>query len=175
MASGTRVVAGITGICPYGIAACWGGANEALRSLEGVQYVDPIPDGDSSTATVYLHDDGLPALGHWSDQFREMVRQTYELRGVEVTLTGTVEARNDVLVLAGKAADLQLSWSPSTPREDPVESGSARPEAAEPDEVASYDTLTRSTGVVDARPLTVTGPLHQTQAGYRLQVRLVEF
>ena len=51
-ASGTRVVAGITGICPYGIAACWGGANEALRSLEGVQYVDPIPDGDSSTATA---------------------------------------------------------------------------------------------------------------------------
>ena len=42
-ASGTRVVAGITGICPYGIAACWGGANEALRNLEGVQYVEPHP------------------------------------------------------------------------------------------------------------------------------------
>ena len=44
-ASGTPVVAGITGTCPYGIAACWGGANEALRSLEGVQTVDPIPTG----------------------------------------------------------------------------------------------------------------------------------
>jgi galactose oxidase len=73
-ARGTRVVAGITGICPYGIAACWGGANEALRSLEGVQYVDPIPDGDRSTATVYLEDDGLPALHHWDDQFRRMER-----------------------------------------------------------------------------------------------------
>jgi hypothetical protein len=51
-ARGTRVVAGIMGTCPYGIAACWGGANEALRSLEGVEYVDPIPDGDRSTATM---------------------------------------------------------------------------------------------------------------------------
>ena len=51
-ASGTRVVVGIQGSCPYGIAACWGGANEALRNLEGVQYVDPVPDGDRSTATV---------------------------------------------------------------------------------------------------------------------------
>ena len=46
-ARGTRVVVGIMGVCPYGIAACWGGANEALRSLEGVEYVDPIPDGDT--------------------------------------------------------------------------------------------------------------------------------
>jgi hypothetical protein len=176
VASGTRVVAGITGICPYGIAACWGGANEALRSLEGVQYVDPIPDGDSSTATVYLHDDGLPALGHWSDQFREMVRQTYELRGVEVTLTGTVEARNDVLVLAGEGRRPSVELVPLDPGGKIQWNPAARgPQAAEPDEVAAYDTLTRSTGVVDARPLTVTGPLHQTQAGYRLQVRLVEF
>ena len=100
-ASGTRVVAGITGSCPYGIAACWGGANEALRSLEGVKYVDPIPDGDRSTATLYLEDDGLPALDHWDEQFRRMVHQTYELRGVEVTLTGPIETRNDVFVLAG--------------------------------------------------------------------------
>ncbi|MGD0938021.1 MAG: galactose oxidase-like domain-containing protein [Streptosporangiaceae bacterium] len=131
-ASGTRVVAGITGICPYGIAACWGGANEALRSLEGVQYVDPIPDGDGSTATVYLEDDGLPALDHWDDQFRRMVHQTYELRGVEVTLTGTIEARNDVLVLAGEGRRPPVELVPLDPggkiQWDPaVGSGSARP------------------------------------------------
>jgi Integrase core domain len=47
--------------------------------------------------------------------------------------------------------------------------------AAEPAEAVAYDTLTRSAGAAGAGPLTVTGPLHQTQAGYRLQVRLVEF
>jgi hypothetical protein len=174
-ASGTRVVAGITGICPYGIAACWGGANEALRSLEGVQYVDPIPDGDGSTATVYLEDDGLPALDHWDDQFRRMVHQTYELRGVEVTLTGTIEARNDVLVLAGEGRRPPVELVPLDPggkiQWDPAAQG---PQAAEPAEAGAYDTLTRSAGAVGARPLTVTGPLRQTQAAYRLQVRLVE-
>jgi galactose oxidase len=174
-ASGTRVVAGITGICPYGIAACWGGANEALRSLEGVQYVDPIPDADSSTATLYLEDDGLPALDHWDDQFRDMVHQTYELRGVEVTLTGTIETRNDVFVLAGEGRRPAVELVPLDPEGkiqwDPAAQG---PQAAEPAEAGAYDTLTRSPRAVSARPLTVTGPLQQTQAGYRLQVRLVE-
>jgi hypothetical protein len=175
-ASGTRVVAGITGICPYGIAACWGGANEALRSLEGVQYVDPIPDGDQSTATVYLADDGLPALDHWDDQFQRMVDQTYELRGVEVTLTGTIEARNDVFVLAAEGRRPPVELVPLDPgakiQWDPEARG---PQAADPGEAAAYDTLIRSAGAVGSRPLTVTGPLHQTQAGYQLQVRLVDF
>lgn len=175
-ARGTRVEVGIRGNCPYGIAACWGGANEALRSLEGVQYVDPIPDGDRSTAIVYLEDDGLPALHHWDDQFPRMVHQTYVLRGVEVTLTGTVEARNDVFVLAGDGRRPPVELIPLDPGgKIQWETATGAPQAAEPSEAAAYDTLTRSAEAVGPRPLTVTGPLHQTQAGYRLQVRLVEF
>jgi hypothetical protein len=174
-AAGTRVVAGITGSCPYGIAACWGGANEALRSLEGVQHVDPIPDGGRSTATVYLEDERLPALDHWDDQFRRMVHQNYELRGVEVTLTGIIETRNDVFVLVGEGRRPSVQLVPLDPggkiQWDPATRG---PQAAEPGEAGAYDTLTRSAGAAGARPLTITGPLHQTQAGYRLQVRLVE-
>jgi galactose oxidase len=175
-ARGTRVIAGITGICPYGIAACWGGANEALRSLKGVQYVDPIPDGDTSTATVYLEDDGLPALDHWADQFQGMVHQTYRLRGVEVTLTGPLEARNDVIVLAGVGRRPPVELVPLDPggkiQWDPATQG---PQAAEPSETDAYDILTRSAGAVGSRPLTVTGPLHQTPTGYQLQVRLTDF
>ena len=175
-AGGTRVVAGITGTCPYGIAACWGGANEALRSLEGVQYVDPIPDGDSSTATVFLADDGLPALDHWDDQFRRTVHQTYELRGVEVTLTGTIEARNEVFVLAGAGRRPAVELVPLDPGgKIQWDTAAQGPQAADPAEAGAYDTLTRSAGAVGARPLTVTGPLQQTQAAYRLQVRLVEY
>jgi galactose oxidase len=174
-ARGTRVVAGITGSCPYGIAACWGGANEALRSLEGVQYVDPIPDGDSSTATVYLEDDRLPALDHWDDQFRAMVRQAYRLRGVEVALTGAVEERDAGLVLVGEGRRPPVKLVPLDPHGkvqwDTVAQG---PQAAAPGEASAYDTLVRSAGSAGAQPLTVTGPLHQTQDGYRLQVRLIE-
>jgi hypothetical protein len=175
-ANSTPVVVGITGTCPYGIAACWGGANEALRSLEGVQYVDPIPDGDSSTATLYLEDDRLPALDHWDDQFRRMVRQSYVLRGVEVTVKGTIQTRDGGLVLADEGHRPPVKLAPLDPggkiQWDPAAGG---PQAAEPGETAAYDTLARSSEAAGGRPLTVTGPLHQTGAGYRLQVRLVEF
>ena len=143
-ATGTRVVAGITGICPYGIAACWGGANEALRSLEGVQYVDPIPDADRSTAILYLQDDRLPALDHWDDQFREMVHQTYELRGVEVTLTGTIETRNDALVLAGEGHRPLVELIPLDPGER--SSGIWQHQARKPPNRARRRRTTRSPG-----------------------------
>jgi galactose oxidase len=174
-ATGTRVVAGITGICPYGISACWGGANEALHSLEGVRYVDPIPDADTSTATVYLEDDGLPALDHWDDQFRRMVHQTYALRGVEVTLTGTIQARNGVFVLADEGRRPPVELVPLDPRgKIQWDLATQGPQPAGPGEVAAYNTLTQSAAAASAQRLTVTGPLGQTEAGYRLQVRLVE-
>ena len=143
MARGTQVLVGIRGSCPYGIAACWGGANEALRSLEGVEYVDPIPDGERSTATVYLEDDRLPALDHWDDQFRRMVRQSYVLRGVEVTLKGTIEARDGVLLMAsGKGGGLRLSWLALTP--EGRSSGIRRPQAPRPPSRAKHPRTTRS-------------------------------
>ena len=174
-ATGTRVVAGITGICPYGIAACWGGANEALGNLEGVQFVDPIPDGNKSTATVYLDGEGLPALSRWHDQLRRAVHQAYELRGVEVTLTGAIETQNGVVLLTGQnsrpAVELvalartgKIQWDPVT----------QAPEAAEPAEAGAFHTLTNMLETAGrGGPLTVTGPLVQTPAGYRLQVRVV--
>jgi len=175
-ASGTRVVVGIMGVCPYGIAACWGGANEVLRSLEGVRYVDPIPDGDTSTATVYLEDGRLPALSHWNDQFRRMVRETYVLRGIEVTLEGTLEERDGVLVLAGEDGRPPVELTPLGPGQKiQWDRAAAAPEALEPAEATAYGTLTRSGRGADAQQLAVTGPLSQTEAGYRLQVRLVEF
>jgi hypothetical protein len=53
-AGATRVVVGISDTCPYGIGACWGGADEALRRLEGVRVLDPYPDSATSTAVVHL-------------------------------------------------------------------------------------------------------------------------
>lgn len=175
-ASGTRVVVGLRGSCPYGIAACWGGANEALRHLEGVRYVDPVPDGDRSTATVYLEDDRLPALDHWDRQFRRMVHQTYELRGVEVTLSGAIEARNGVLVLAGQGRRPEVTLTSLSPgRKIQWDRSAGAPEPVQASEAAAYGTLARASRTPGARHVTVTGPLTQTEAGYRLQVRLAQF
>jgi len=105
-----------------------------------------------------------------------MVHQTYELRGVEVTLTGTIEARNDVFVLAGEGRRPAVELIPLDPGgKIQWDTAAQGPQAAEPAEAGAYDTLTRSAGAVGARSLTVTGPLYQTQAGYRLQVRVVDF
>jgi hypothetical protein len=44
-----------------------------------------------------------------------MVHQTYELRGVEVTLTGTIEARNDAFVLADEGRRPPVELLPLAP------------------------------------------------------------
>jgi hypothetical protein len=174
-ATGTRIVVGIQATCPYGIAACWGGANEALRNLDGVRYVDPVPDGNHSTATVYLDDDRLPPLDQWNRQFRQMVHDTYLLRGAEVTLNGTVEARDGVLVLAGEGRRPPVTLTPLGPGQKVQwDRDTASPEPPRESEAAAYSTLLRSSQRPHGGRVTVTGPLSQTQAGYLLQVRLVE-
>jgi len=102
-AAGTKVVVGLTGTCPYGISACWGGAYEALRQLDGVELVDPIPDGERSTATVFLVDDRLPAVDRWQPEFHAVVNDSYQLRGVEVTVSAPVVRRDGRLFLVGDA------------------------------------------------------------------------
>jgi galactose oxidase len=173
-ASGTAVVVGITGTCPYGIGACWGGAHEALRSLERVHNVDPIPDADNSTATVFLEDEGLPALDQWDEQFRSMVNGSYELRGVEVSLKGSIEARDGELFLdsGGRRPSVQLT--PLAPA-DKIQWNrpAGTPKPLEPGEIVAYERLAaESRNVAGRRRVTVTGPLKLTDAGYRLEVRL---
>jgi hypothetical protein len=89
------------GNVPLWYGCLWGGAYEALRRLEGVELVSPVPNTDDSTAEVFLQDERLPALDQWSEQFRRIVNGTYEMRGVEVTLQGGLEERGGKLFLTG--------------------------------------------------------------------------
>lgn len=59
-AAGTRVTAGLTSTCPYGLAACWAGAYQTLKTLDRVEAVRPIADAATSTAELYLTDGGVP-------------------------------------------------------------------------------------------------------------------
>jgi galactose oxidase len=175
-ATGTRVLVGIRGTCPYGIAACWGGANEALRNLDGVKYVDPVPDGSTSTATLYLEDDRLPAVDRWDRQFRQMVHETYLLRGVEVTLNGTIEARDGVLVLVGEGRRPPVTLTPlGHGQKVQWDRAAAAPEPVRESEAAAYGMLLRASREAGARRVTVTGPLSQAETRYLLHVRVVEF
>jgi galactose oxidase len=169
-ATGTKVVVGLTGTCPYGISACWGGANEALARLDGVAQVDPIPDGEASTATVFLADGSLPSLDRWREQFLSIVNQSYVLRGIEVTLTGAVESRGDELFLDAGHGRPSVRLAPLDPADKVQWDRPARtPAPLSPEEAAAYATLVTQEAVTG--PVTVTGPLRQAGDDFTLEVR----
>jgi galactose oxidase len=173
-AGGPAVVVGLTSTCPYGLSACWGGANEALNRLEGVDWVNPIADAEDSTAEVFLAHPGLPPLNRWVDQFHAIVNGRYEWRGVEMTLTGVVEGRDGSLSLAGSengpavrlarlTAAERIQFDTSAPVLQPLQAGEAR----------AYDNLAAAVKTMPAgQHVTVTGPLDETSSGYVLHVRL---
>jgi galactose oxidase len=95
------VVVGVTLTCPYGISACWGGANESLTHMHGVRLVRPVPNAQDS-AYVYLTHGGLPDLDAWANQFAHVANGTHFFRGVEVTLQDVIETREgNTLVMQG--------------------------------------------------------------------------
>jgi galactose oxidase len=173
---GTVVTVGIDGTCPYGLGACWGAAYEALLRLDGVDAVDPIPDGEAATATLFLVDERLPALKRWPDEFARIVHGSYRLRGVEVTLAGRVHGDEQRLWLtrAGEASRLELAPLGSAPKVQ-WDRPARRPAAPNEAEAAAYDRLTaavaRSPSSVSVQ---VTGPLDSADGGSRLRVRRFE-
>jgi hypothetical protein len=173
-ARGTAVVVGVTGTCPYGIGACWGGAYEALTQLEGVDMVNPIPDAEDSTAEVFLKDERLPPLDRWARQFRSIVNGTYELRGAEVTLRGFVEERDGHLFLRGDGQRPSIRLAPLAAVDKIQRDHRAQTlRSLEAGEAEAYERLGAALkGIPDGRPVTVTGPLKQTDAGDELHVRL---
>jgi galactose oxidase len=173
-AHGPAVVLGITGTCPYGIGACWGGAHEALLTLDGVQAVDPIPNPDDSTARVFLKDARLPSLHRWREAFYRLVNGSYALRGVEVSLQGRIEQLDGRLVLDDTSNGSTVELSPLIAT-DKVQwdAATGAPEPAESYELAAYERLaTEARERADQQQVTVTGPLEQADGSYRLEVRL---
>lgn len=174
-ATGTHVTIGLTTKCPYGLGACWAGAYEALKGLNRVAAVRPIANPKDSTAEVYLRDKGLPDLHNWINQFAGRANRSYDIRGVEVTLVGSIRAQNGILQLTGDSLerpvtlmplqqDLKVQWD----HQD------RRVQDATSDELNAYMQLetryhNRAGGMDSVR---VTGPLTMTEAKeYVLYVR----
>ena len=174
-ANGTRVELGITATCPYGLSACWGGAFEALSNLTGVERVDPIPHSSGSTASVFLANNGLPNLDLWTRQFKGFVRETYGLRGFEATVSGTVEVRNNGIVVVSDGVRPEVSLIRLKPEgKIQWDKVARRPQAVTKEEATAYDRLAKSASSGSAGPVTITGPVTETEAGYKLQVRLIK-
>ena len=110
------VVVGLTPACPYGLGPCWGGAFEALQHISDIEVVRPMPSQDDSIAFVYLRDDILPDIDLWRSELRKIDGGTYDMRGIEMTLSGVVTRKqvgtDEQLTLAGTSTRPDLVLAP---------------------------------------------------------------
>jgi len=169
---GTRVVVGLTSRCPYGLAACWGGAYQTLKALKGVDAVKAVANAEDSTAEVFLAGNGPPDIESWKATFRDMAKGSYDFRGAELTLTGAVRLEDDRLTLSGPDWSIRLDALNTT---DKVQWDWSRRQPAEPtpDESAGYGRLldrVRTAGELTS--IVITGPLRSESGERRLHVRL---
>jgi hypothetical protein len=167
-----EVVVGVTPNCPYGIKACWGGAHEALGKLEGVKSVDSTPDAYNCTGGVDLKSNALPDPDKWADQFKKAVDQNYVFRGVEITVEGVLEKKEDGLVLRIPKIDepLRLAALGNKLQWNFKKRAARQPE---PDEKDAHDTLARVVKNPNATEVKVmvTGPLRKEANRHILEVR----
>jgi len=172
-ARGTRVLIGLTGTCPYGIGACWGGAYDALGRLDGVGFVNPVPDTTDLTGQVFLTDDALPDLNTWTEQFYRIVNGSYHLRGFEVTVRGALRERDGGLLLRDSDTRPEVQLGPLSVDKVQWDRSTAAPQSPDQRELRAYDDLVAA-GLADGTEVTVTGPLTQAGSRHRLQVRVFE-
>jgi galactose oxidase len=168
------VTVGITPTCLYGLAGCWGGAKGALLRLTGVETVLEEANAYTSTASVFLKDDRLPDLDIWRREFGRIANASYSLRGIELTLSGTIEEIDGLLRLLGNQtrpsvllspldAANKVQWDFATKANWPLE----------PDEANAYARLNQILRDLKRRDssITVTGTLLKNESGFFLEVR----
>jgi galactose oxidase len=156
---------------------CWGGAYEALKKLKGVAAVRPIPNAEHSTAEVYLDDQSLPDLDRWPEEFAQTANGSYDFRGVEVTILGTLREQDGRLQLIGPSVGTTISLRPlSRGSKLQWDRYAKKPMDASLDELGAYASLERwhrDSGSLD-RQVRVTGPLSKIGIEWSLYVRRAE-
>jgi hypothetical protein len=167
------VVIGITPICPYGIGACWGGAFNALQRLSGIEKVRPIPNNADSVAFIYLKNDTLPDLEKWREEFAEIANDSYVLRGIEMTLDGTVIENNGLLTLAGNETRPEVVLAPlQAPDKVQWDFKTRQSWPMTLDEEAVYERLSAKLAKTTAgQQVEVVGPLKRNGKEFYLEVR----
>ena len=107
---------GLTPVCPYGLGPCWGGAHEALQRIPDVKVVQPVADQTHSIAYVHQHEDILPDIDVWRDEFQKHANGAYVMRGFEITLSGVVTKKEngagEQLILAGTSTRPNVTLGP---------------------------------------------------------------
>ena len=123
---------------------------------------------------MFLKDDRLPDLDIWRREFGRIANASYSLRGIELTLSGTIEEIDGLLRLLGNQtrpsvllspldAANKVQWDFATKANWPLE----------PDEANAYARLNQILRDLKRRDssITVTGTLLKNESGFFLEVR----
>jgi galactose oxidase len=168
-----KVVVGLTPVCPYGLATCWGGAYKALKMLDGVATVLPVANNREAVATLYLAHDGIPDLDAWPAQFARFANGSYGWRGVEMTLIGEITQVDGAYQLAANADRPAVALA-SLDRADKVQLDNTGgiPNSLPEQEATAYRRLVAEpAALISDTTFSVTGPIRQTASGFLLEVR----
>ena len=174
--TGHPVIVGLGAACPYGLGTCLAGAVNALKKLDGVKTVLTVLSKEknlASVATLYLDHGGLPDLVKWRKQFIEFAKSSYEWRGVEMTLDGTLSSNSQGLILeanANRPAVLLAPLQRANKIQIDQDNGVTNPLPLE--EAQAYAELAALAAVQSPGAIySVTGPINQTPSGYVSNVR----
>jgi Dyp-type peroxidase family len=170
---GTRVVVGLTSQCPYGLSACWGGAYQSLNRLSGVSLVTDEADAANSTAELWLTTTDVPDVARWLEEFQASANGSYDVRGFEVTVSGTVrrDAGRLTLDVGGRSIGLEPLGNDDKVQWDWDRKARA---AVTADEAAAFARLEASVKPGKSAKATVTGPLRAGRGTPALAVRAVD-
>ncbi|KAF2421803.1 hypothetical protein EJ08DRAFT_738112 [Tothia fuscella] len=172
------VIVGLTPVRPYDLDPCWADAYEALRNIKDIAAIRPKPSQEDSGAFVYLKDDIIPDVDVWQKQLKEVDGGSYQIRNIELTLSGVVTSRKvdddeqltlaptstrPLVVLAPFKADSKLEWDNVAKAAKQVTS----------EETCAYNNLLKT---IAAHPsglkLELSGRLQQHETGkYSLDVK----
>lgn len=169
--TGTRVVLGLTSRCPY--AGCWGGALQTLKALKGIDVAKNVANAAEMTASVFLDGHGLPDVQAWEATFRAMANGSYDLRGVEVTVAGSVATVGGALVMSGPGSSWSVLLEPlGTTDKIQWDRAAMAPAAASAAERDAYGDVAARVGLGGPLRVVVTGPLRQVGGAWHLHVRM---
>ena len=167
------VVVGLTPSCPYGLGACWGGAYEALKGIADIDVVCPLAHQNDALAFVYLKNDIIPDIDVWRQEFAKTANRSYDMRGIELTLSGTVAKSGEKLTLAGTATRAQLTLAPfQKGSQIKYDTAGEVARAVSEADAGAYKQLAATVGSYPAGvSVQVTGTLQKGAGGHSLEVR----
>jgi hypothetical protein len=107
------VTLGLQTHCPYGIKGCWPEIRDGLESPKEIRSISKGPDGQTSTCEVLMSENWLPDPDFFAQNFTN-VHIGVDVRGVELTVDGSVAMVGTNLVLRVGGQDTAMELAPLT-------------------------------------------------------------